>query len=197
MKRLVIAVDCDDVLVATTPYFVNAYNKAYGANVSLSDAHDVSEHLWNAPRELQLERLDALSKTEEYRKLGPVQDEVKILTELSKSHTLHLVTARKQEELELTKAMLDRDLPEVFASLNFVGWGGSKGEVCKRVGADVLIDDSARHLHDAIREGLPKTGAILFGDYAWNEADSAHEDLTHCYDWVAVKNVIDTIAEAQ
>lgn len=197
MKRLVIAIDCDDVLVSTTQYFIAAYNIKFGTSISLNNAHSGGEEIWQADQELQLKRLDELTLTDEYLKIAPSPEEIAVLKELSKVHSLHLVTARKPEELQRTQQMIERDLPGVFTSIDLVGWTGSKGEVCKRIGADVLIDDSARHLHNAIEhQGLSKSGAILFGKYPWNEADSSHEALTHCYDWASVKQVIDSLAES-
>ena len=197
MRRLVIAVDCDDVLVATTPFFVDTYNRQYGTQVTLTDAHSADDAVWGAPQDVVNERIAKIMTTKEYAELGPTQDEVGILTELSKHHELHLVTARRPEEKVLTQSMLDRDLPGVFSSKEFVGWAGSKGDVCKRIGADMLIDDNARHLHGAIQQGLPKNGAILFGAYDWNSASSSHEDLTHCTTWPEVKCCIDEIASSE
>ena len=195
MRRLTIAVDCDDVLAATTPFFINEYNKAYNTNVQLSQAHAMTEDVWGAPADEVITRIDAFMNTDAYKQLGPTAEEILVLKDLAQNHSLHLVTARKETERELTQAMLDRDLKDIFVSIDLVGWQGSKGEVCARIGADVLIDDSARHLHDAIKNGLSKDGAILFGGYAWNAADSDHEDLTTCSDWPEVKRVIDTLAE--
>ena len=194
MRRLVIAVDCDDVLVSTTPFFVDAYNKKYGTNAELAQARDASAEVWGDEEEVVLKKWAALCETEEYKSLSPDPREAAILRELAKDHELHLITARKPEERTFTQEMLDRELKGVFTSMEFVGWTGSKGEVCKRLGADVLIDDNASHLHDAIENGMPKAGAILFGDYPWNEADNAHEHITHCFNWGAVKKVVDGIA---
>ncbi|MFZ1301534.1 MAG: hypothetical protein WAQ27_03080 [Candidatus Microsaccharimonas sp.] len=194
MKRLVIAVDCDDVLVPTTPFFVEYYNQKYGTNVALAEAHIDSDDIWGVSHDEMLERFGELMLTDAYRTLGPSEVEVAVLTELAKHHELHLVTARKEHERQATQEMLDTQLPGVFTSMEFVGWNGSKGEVCKQLGADVLVDDSSRHLHNAIELGLSRTGAILFGDYAWNETSHSHDDLTHCADWPAVKKVIDALA---
>jgi 5'(3')-deoxyribonucleotidase len=194
VRRLVIAVDCDDVLVSTTPFLVDAYNKTYGTNAGLAQARDASAEVWGDEEDVVLRNWAALCETDEYKSLSPDPREATILRELAKHHELHLITARKPEERAFTQQMLDRELKGVFSSMEFVGWTGSKGEVCKRLGADVLIDDNAGHLHDAIEQGMPKDGAILFGDYPWNEADNSHEDLTHCFDWDAVKNVIDELA---
>lgn len=195
MRRLIIAIDCDDVLVATTPFFIDAYNREYGTAITLADANNESPELWQADTEEIARRLAALTETEAYRMLGPVPEEVAVLRELSKHHELRLVTARKEQEREMTQAMLDRDLAGVFTSMEFVGWTGSKGEVCKRLGADVLVDDNVRHLKNAIELGLPTQGALLFGDYEWNAVDHAVEGLTRCGSWQDVHRAIDVIAE--
>lgn len=197
-KQLVVAVDCDDVLVATTPYFVEAYNERYGTSAALEDAHSISHEIWGANPELVIQRMGELTMTDEYTALGPTDDEVEVLDRLSQYHALHLVTARKPEEHELTQAMVDRDLPDVFESLDFVGWSGSKGEVCKRIGADILVDDSIRHLHDALKWGLPKGHAILFGDYPWNVVDASQlKGIVRCPTWQDVERVVGEISYAK
>lgn len=193
-KRLIIAVDCDDVLVLTTPFLVDAYNKTYGTHATLAEAPDASAAAWMDEPDVVIKQWAALCETYDYKLLGPDPEEAIILRELAKHHELHLITARKPEERTFTQQMLERELKGVFTSMEFVGLTGSKGEVCKRIHADVLIDDNASHLHDAIENGMAKSGAILFGDYPWNEADNSHENLTHCYDWNAVKKVIDELA---
>jgi len=194
MRQLVIAIDCDDVLVRTTPFLVQAYNRKYGTNATLAQSHDPTFDIWQADEDEQVRRWESLTETEGYKDLGPDPEEALILRELAKNHELHLVTARKEHEREYTKQMLDRELAGVFSSMEFVGWNGSKGDICAHIGADVLIDDNYRHLKSAISKGLPTKGAILFGEYPWNESDRGSKELTYCVDWIEVKNVIDAIA---
>lgn len=194
MKHLVIAVDCDDVLIPTTPWFVDRYNKVYKTNVTLADAHTDSDVIWGATHDEMLQRFAQMMETDDYKKLGPSSEEVAVLQELARHHELHLVTARQEPERAATQAVLDRDLPGVFTSMEFVGWQGSKGDICKRIGADVLVDDNARHLHNAIEQGLPVGGALLFGTYPWNTDDATHANLIQCSAWSDVKKVIDKIA---
>ncbi|MGV9002014.1 MAG: 5' nucleotidase, NT5C type [Candidatus Saccharimonadaceae bacterium] len=196
-RRLIIAIDCDDVLVHTTPFFVEAYNSKYGTNVQLVEAHTESYEAWNADRPLLEERLALLMDTDAYRLLAPTESAIRVLKDLAKDHELHVVTARREHERGFTQAMLDRELAGVFASMEFVGFTGSKGEVCRRIGADVLIDDNSRHLHDAIKTGLSPNGALLFGDYAWNTTDKSSVDLKHLVSWDEVKEVLDEIANEQ
>lgn len=194
MKKLVIAVDCDDVLVATTPWFVDTYNKRYGTQATLAQARDADPLIWGAEEQEVIARWTALTDEDEYKRLKPDTNEVRVLKELAEHHELHLVTARKEVERAFTQDMLDKELRGVFQSMEFVGWEGSKGEVCRRLSADVLIDDNANHLHDAIACGLPKGGALLFGAYPWNANDVEHPELRHCHNWGDVKKAIDTLA---
>jgi 5'(3')-deoxyribonucleotidase len=197
MRRLVIAIDCDDVLMATTPYFVDAYNAKYGTNVKIETSHIDGEEVWGVDREVQFQRLDELTKTKEYFNITPTAEEIAVLNELSERHSLHLVTARKPEELELTQTILNRDLPGIFTSFDFVGWTGSKGEVCKRIGADVLIDDSVRNLVDAAEKGMPLEGLILFGNYPWNQdVPDFLTGIQRCANWNDVRTAIHDLAKA-
>lgn len=197
MKRLVIAIDCDDVLVRTTPWFVEKYNELYGTSVTLEQSHTDSDEIWGATHAEMLTRFAQMIETDEYKELGPTEDEVAVLKYLSHNHELHLVTARQESERLSTQAMLDRDLSNIFTSMEFVGWRGSKGDICKRIKADILVDDNARHLLNAIEQGLPEGGALLFGDYPWNADDSNNVNLTHCYSWSDVKAAIDKRADQE
>ena len=183
MRRLVIAVDCDDVLVATMPYLIDEYNRQFGTNVDIKQAHQPGYDGWNAEEDVLMERFGALIRTDAYKELGVSASEKAILTELARDHELHVVTARKPVEAAFTQAMLDRDTPGVFSSLELVGFQGSKGEVCKRLGADILIDDNERHLVNAMEHGLPAKGALLFGEYPWNAEEDLKVELTRCRNW--------------
>jgi 5'(3')-deoxyribonucleotidase len=195
MKRLVIAVDCDDVLVSTTPFFVDAYNRTHGTNVTLDKAHSNDEH-WQTDRKTLEARLAALMETDEYKQLRPIDIGVEVLTELSRHHELHVITARRPDERGLTEHMLDTHLPGVFTSLELVGFSGSKGEVCERIHADVLIDDSIRHLNDAMKHGVAHAGLILFGGYPWNMQEKTQKSFNACDTWNDVKERIDEFAGA-
>lgn len=194
MRKLVIAVDCDDVIVRTTPFFVDAYNRTYSTNVTLDKAHYDDDETWNADRATLESRLAELMKTKEYKDLRPSDEEMGVLKELSKYHELHVITARREHERELTQYMIDAYLPDVFTSLELVGFHGSKGQVCERINAEVLIDDNVRHLEDAIKYGLPQQGAILFGDYPWNTESVAPMGFRRCASWKDVQKEIDEFA---
>ena len=192
MKRLVIAVDCDDVLVSTAPYFVDTYNNTYGTSGTLEYAHSPDPSVWGASEEVIVERWFGMTRTDGYKGLSPDPDEVKVLRNLAKIHELHLVTARKEEEREFTQTMLDRHLDGVFTSMKFVGWEGSKDDVCQALRADVLIDDNFRHLVSAHDCGVG--GLLWFGDYPWQTEDLGDMPTVRCRDWREVEAEIERIA---
>lgn len=191
MRRLIIAIDCDDVLLRTTTFFVTAYNKIYGTKVTLKDAH-TSGSPWGVSGPELESRLAELMETDEYKQLSPTDEEVAVLKELSSNHEMHVVTARRTHERELTQHMLDTYFPGIFSSLELVGFTGSKGDVTQRIHADVLVDDNVRHLADAVSHGLPEAGALLFGDYPWNMSEETN--VVRCSSWKNVKKEIDRLA---
>ncbi len=191
-KRLVIAIDCDDVLIPTTQFLVRAYNMRYGTAVTLEKSHTPDDHMWGAAHDEVIARLAKLTQEDAYKRLKPGVIEKHILQQLALRHELHVVTARQESEREYTETLLGRELPGVFTSMEFLGWTGSKGEVCKAIGADILIDDNIKHLRTARECGVQHL--VWFGNYPWNRVgESSDDSVVRCDDWTAVKEVIDEV----
>ena len=76
--------------------------------------------------------------------------------------------------------------------MKFVGWEGSKGDVCRALRADVLIDDNFRHLVSARDCGVG--GLLWFGDYPWQTEDLGDMPTVRCRDWREVEAEIERIA---
>lgn len=191
-KKLVITVDCDDVLVSTSPFFVDLYNKTYGTNGTLEYAHSPDPKVWQADEQVIGDRWFAMTEHEDYKKLAPTETETAVLRRLAKVHELHLVTARKEGEREFTQYMLDQHLEGVFQSMTFVGWAGSKGDICNNLQADVLIDDSFRHLVSAYNRGV--RNLLWFGDYPWQTEEPGDVPIRRCLGWSDVEAEIGRIA---
>lgn len=192
MKRLIIAVDCDDVLISTTPFFVDLYNRTYGTKATLAQINDSNPDIWQASEQLQDERWFAMTEHDEYKNLAPNPRAVEVLNRLSLDHELHLVTARKEEERLFTQSMLDTHLSGIFQSMEFVGWSGSKGAICGGLEAQVLIDDNFRHLVSAHEWGV--SNLLWFGDYPWQTEDLSDMPIVRCRDWREVEAEIERIA---
>lgn len=196
-RRLVIAIDCDDVLIETTRFLVDAYNKEFGTYVTIEHAHKPNNVEWGTDDdELVLSRLAVFQQTEEYAELEPIAEAITAVKRLAKRHELHLITARNSSVEAVTIAMLDKYLTGCFTTTEHVGKVRSKGEVCRRIGADILIDDNILYLLSAIENGLPPGGALHFGHYPWNQLNAPIEGVIKCRDWAAVEREVLGIARS-
>ena len=194
-KRLIIAIDCDDVLIETTEYIVDVYNQQYDTSVALDKSHDQNNEQWRVPDgTLLIQRFNEIQSTEAYARLVPMPEALRVVKQLARDHELHLVTARDGSIEAITEAMLDEYLPGCFTSMEHVGRDRSKGEVCQQLKADILIDDSIRNLLSALEYGLPAGGALHFGEYAWNRVEPLPEGVVTCFDWEAVEREVERIA---
>lgn len=195
MKKLVIAVDCDDVLVPSTERVVGIYNARYGTSVKLAEAYLSANPDWQVDREEALRRIYSIQLTPEYSQTAPFEDAINVCRRLADNHELHLVTARASEVMSVTMSMIDQYFPDVFAEIEHIGDNGNKGEICQKLSADVLIDDNLKHLETARACGV--ANLIWFGDYPWNKPDEQPEGIVRCSDWAEVEKEIERIARLQ
>jgi len=196
-KRLVIAIDCDDVVVESSPSIVAWYNKQYGTTLHLSDLykHDADDlPAWGVTsRDEAINRVNEYLSTDEYAQLPPTREAIDTLVWLGERHELHLVTGRADFLESATRQWLVGHFGDLFVSLEFTNFivpsghehkSRSKADVCKQLGADILIDD---HLHHAEQVAQADVPVILFGDYPWNQADELSEKITRLANWSEVR----------
>lgn len=139
MTKRIIAIDCDDVIVATAPAIIAHYNKVYGTHLQLKDLYSENLALWGVDsRRAAIQRVEAYIKTDEYQRILPFQDAVEVIKDLSWQHELHIVTGRGDFLATATEAMLAQHFPDMFRSIEFTHFFGhaarSKAEVCKELG---------------------------------------------------------------
>jgi len=173
MKRLVIAIDCDDVIVPTAPMIIDHYNKTYGTNVELKDFYSNDLSAWGAESDQSAkDRVDLYLESVEYQNAEPFIEAIEAIRKLGEHHELHLVTGRADFLSAATEEMLSLHFPGLFKSLEFTNFFGqnprSKGDVCTQLSADYLIED---HLHHAKVVAECGTQVLLFGEYPWNQTD--------------------------
>lgn len=174
-KRLVIAIDCDDVLVPTAQLHLDAYNAKYNTQVQLKDFY--SDSLWGAEsEEIAAQRVDELLLSGATWNAVPDAETMVYVRKLAEAgHELHVVTGRQDLQQAETAFQLDKFYPGIFTSVEHTNMYASgknahlkrsKGEVCKAIRASILVDDHAGHVIDALDRGVEK--AILYGNYPYN-----------------------------
>ena len=193
-RRLVIAIDCDDVLVPSTEQIVQMYNGRFSTRVTLSNAHSSKNPEWGTDRDTARSRIHDIQLTKEYGETPPFRDAVEVVNKLAKAHDLHLVTARPGHTMPITMVMLEQYFPGAFSEIEHVGLDGNKGAVCQRLAADFLIDDNLKHLVTAKECGTENL--IWFGDYVWQqtkELDALSSEVVRCLNWNEVEKEIDRV----
>lgn len=192
MQYRAIAIDCDDVLVETAPLIIRDYNKRYGTQLDLGDMYSSDLSRWEvADRKMAIDRVEAYLQTEEYRQAPPLQESIDAIERLSSVYTLHLVTGRSDMLEQATRDFLDAHFNGLFRSLTFTNLFNSqqqtKSEICKKLGADLLIDD---HLGHALPVAEAGVDVMLFGDYPWNQAPTLPPNVRRVKDWPEVARLL-------
>lgn len=70
-------------------------------------------------------------------------------------HTIYVVTARSLSLKDATVEMVKRHFPAIKEENILLVESYSKGEVYEQIKADVVLDDHALHIHQAIDVGVP------------------------------------------
>ncbi|KAJ4837986.1 hypothetical protein Tsubulata_043192 [Turnera subulata] len=202
--KVVVAVDVDEVL----GNFVSALNRfiadRYALNHSVLDYH-VYEFfkIWNCSRDEADVRVHEFFKTP-YFKTGihPIPGAWNALHKLSRLCKLSVVTSRQHVIKDHTVEWIEKHFPGLFQEIHFGnhfaldGESRPKSEICRSLGAKVLIDDNPRYAVECAEVGIR---VLLFdyeNSYPWCKTDSVdqHPLITKVHNWEEVeKNIVSWI----
>lgn len=203
MGKPVIAIDIDDTLFEHFIELAAWHNARYGTELGLADNHPKgSEALlrWKAETiEEAVRRVHGFYDTVEFREATPHKEALSVIERMAGKYDIAFVTARDIEVLEsFTHEWLERHLKGLYREVHFTaqyslsGQSRTKLEVCREIGASILIDDSLENCIDMVNDG--RIG-LLFGDYPWNSSyDGRLHNLIRVQDWSAVEREIERIA---
>lgn len=197
-RPLVIGIDIDETLAASAPVFIDYSNRTFGTKFDVCDYSENWAGMWGVD-------FDELNKrAEQYYKSGimleykPISESREILSRLKNEHKLIAITARPDICKSDTYSWIDRHFSEIINKddLYFTGaWNNvdekslhhSKGDMCKMLGVDLLIDDQPKHCIGASQNGIT---SLLFGDYSWNSSIELPENVYRVNNWSEVLNFI-------
>lgn len=184
----VLAVDCDDVLCHYVPALLQWHNKEYHTTYALEDVKTFRlEDFWGGDAKQTVQKINAFSATEQYKRLLPIAGALQALHELKRKYTLVIVTARNfAKTAEATERWIEVHLPDLFSSIHY---SSDKASVCKELNAVALIDDSVRNITSCAAV-LPKV--ILFTNedqYAWTK-DAVLPNLNICRNWQEITTLL-------
>ena len=186
--RQTIAVDIDDVLAEHIEDFLKFSNERYGTNFKPEDYHGRWHILWGISHEEVEKRAVNFHIPETLNNFAVVKDAKEVLTELKKKYDLVIVTARPRMTVEATKEWIKNQFTDIFSSIHFVPiWEPNnkltKADICRKIGADYLIDDLVRHCNLAAEVGIKP---ILFDRIKWAQPETPHPKIIRVNNWQEV-----------
>ncbi|KAL6299660.1 hypothetical protein BKA93DRAFT_805631 [Sparassis latifolia] len=188
----VIAVDLDDVLSQTNRVVAEWHNDTYGSNMTLAHFYYYyywKNPFWGAPEET-FRKVEEFYRTTRLDEAPPVEGALESLKKLiGRGFQLVVVTARQQREMERSMRWLQRHYPGIFETMICTGQSQetladehealtklSKAQVCHKLGAKFIVDDSIENAHKCARAN-PPVPVLLFGDNSWNQREAKFGDM--------------------
>ncbi|KAJ6836415.1 uncharacterized protein M6B38_327635 [Iris pallida] len=197
-EKMVVAVDVDEVLGS----FLAALNKFIADRYSLK--HSVSEYyvyeffrIWNCSRAEADIRVHEFFKTPYFTNgIHPIPGACNALHKLSTFCHLSVVTSRQNVIKDHTLEWIEKHYPGLFQEIHFGnhfaldGQSRPKSEICRSLGAQVLIDDNPRYALECAEVGIRVLLFDYHNSYPWSKDDSAvsHPLVTKVHNWEEVKH---------
>ncbi|GKV03736.1 hypothetical protein SLEP1_g15987 [Rubroshorea leprosula] len=198
--KIAVAVDVDEVL----GNFLSALNRFIADRYSLN--HSVSEYyvyeffkIWNCSRNEADIRVHEFFKTPYFKKgIQPIPGAREALLNLSRFCNLSVVTSRQNVIKDHTIAWIEKHYPRLFQEIHFGnhfaldGRSRPKSEICRSLGAKVLIDDNPRYAIECAEVGIR---VLLFdyqNSYPWSKMETInqHPLVTKVCNWDEVQQHI-------
>lgn len=191
-NKKTIAVDIDDVLAANAEGFVAFSNKKWGTSLVVDDYDEHWAEMWGITYEEENQRRDEVIGTKLFTSYRFFEEAKPALKELSKEYELVVVSSRSKMIAKDTIEWINNHFENIFTEIHFAGiWDDlekstadklklTKGEICRQIGADFLIDDQPKHCIAAAEAGIT---ALLFGEYKWTKTDNLPKNVAKVKNW--------------
>ena len=191
----VLAVDVDDVLFPLVPLFVEYHNEQHGTSATANDFVTYRfEDSLGIPEDLFVERFRKFWTDGSLLTGGPDDQAQEAIRQLAERFDLEIVTSRWQDFEEDTITWLQKHFPDTFKNIHFansISWHRGdkrdKASICQKLGATYFIDDSLDNVLQVAATGVE---SLLFGNYAWNQADELPDNVRRVNDWNEVLEVL-------
>jgi uncharacterized HAD superfamily protein len=198
-SRLLLAVDIDEVLAYHNKALAAWHNQQYGTDHTADDYFtEYWSKVWNVSSEEAEARAVAFHASGAHARLQLVKGALDALQRLHRFYDLAVITVRRQQVIEATRAWIDLYYPAIFTDIHFLHFWDknenmTKAQLCRNIGASYLIDDSIKHCTQAAELGI---NALLFGDYSWNQATQLPKHIQRAANWGEVLKILDNPAFA-
>lgn len=193
-SKPLLAIDIDDTIAGSTESMRLMVNKRLGIEL-LPEAYRIPAEYWGYyERVWEANGIKGQISWDDFA-IEMIADQLHVpllpsaqfaVTTLAETYNVIFMTARDKTWEPATKKWLTSNLPNntfevYFTSSHKDSTAMTKGQLCRHLGAEILIDDNVEHCQSAIAESVT---AILFGSYGWQHA--APSEMVRCEDWPSV-----------
>eukprot|EP00172_Hildenbrandia_rubra_P002934 Plantae.Rhodophyta-Hildenbrandia_rubra.ctg4181.p1 GENE.Plantae.Rhodophyta-Hildenbrandia_rubra.ctg4181~~Plantae.Rhodophyta-Hildenbrandia_rubra.ctg4181.p1 ORF type:complete len:204 (+),score=25.49 Plantae.Rhodophyta-Hildenbrandia_rubra.ctg4181:224-835(+) len=192
MARPVVAVDLDEVLGHFIPPLADFHNENYGTKLTVSDFHSYRFcEVWGGDDQGAIEIVHSFFDSKHFEDIPVVPGAVEGVNELkNRGYQLAVVTSRQHAIEKKTRDWVFRHFPNVFEALHFGNhWGlegkkTSKPDLCKKIDATVLIDDSLQYAVQCANAGIRSLLFNLHDTYNWSRyTPPLSENISFVTNW--------------
>jgi len=172
-----IAVDIDEVLVPFLPELTKFHQKRVKRKVKTPVRYPYHYAPLFKISEKESTRLVAdFYNSEEHSNLKPLTGSKEILDILAKDYMIVAVTGRQSYAQDQTEKLLSANFGSTISDIvycnHFTSSQKSKAEVCWKLGADLLIDDSMQSCAECLHRDIGALNFIGNPTYPWCEKSS-------------------------
>ena len=120
MKKPIIAVDVDDVLVPHFQDLIDWYNHEYGTKLALTDQYSHNLEVWGATSDEQaIRRVHRFFNTPEFLNARTYAKALQAVRTLADDFELMVITARDTIIQSVTQDWLDKHFTDLFKAAHF------------------------------------------------------------------------------
>jgi uncharacterized HAD superfamily protein len=189
-----IAIDLDDVTVSIVQELTDYYNKMYNTAYTFQDYQDYDLSIvWKCSPEEAMKRVYAFYHSDLMDTLAPVSGAVAGISTLLTQHDVTFVTSRPPFLEEKTKRWIETYFPgkqlPVYFTNQYAPPGSAKqkkSDVCKYIGARLIIEDSPIYAYDCSQEGID----VLLFERPWNTVMKVNRHIHKMKSWEEIVKYI-------
>ena len=146
--KSIFGIDFDDTLVDFNPHWQQYHLREYGV-------HDTT--FWTTKEGLR--RGHEFVHSHYHEMMPAIEGAIEAVETLKRRHKLVIITARDIHLANPTIKLLEKHFPKMFQDTYFLHKQnenilGTKGDVCKRIGATKFIDDAVKHVESTRDLGI-------------------------------------------
>jgi len=191
---MIIAVDFDEVLFLTVSEMIDWYENLYGFRPDYEDFKNYRFHeAFKITQDEATVRYIDFANSAHSQAISPMAHAVSVLQKrLQLGDQPFIASASQVEVVESKQKRLDIYYPGIFQKFHAAnhyslanGPVCTKADICREIGAEVMIDDLPKHLLECV--GVVKY-PILLGDYPWNRGE--FPGLIRAANWQEIDEIL-------